>query len=337
MGGEQHQRLEAQAAQKVAEAEQQRADAQARNASESQEQSRRLLYAADMNLAQQSLKLNNLGRARRLLDRHRPEFGVPASAGPGPDSSPSSTNRLKAELQTDMRGWEWRYLWQLTRSSALDTLTNRPTQGSSVSFSPDGTRLAVGWQDGRVELWDVPGRRRVRALTDRAQSQRGRVDFSPVRNLLAATSGPKMVTLYDLDSGGESILWRVPDPGAWNVRNLAFSQDGSKLVIYAGIPYQDVGSTPVLGDAVWVVNVASSQVESHHPTVYSGTVLHGGARLSPDNRRLCLARSDNLNNRYSIQCLDLTTGQELWQTEPQRDNGLTALAISPDGRVLGDG
>jgi hypothetical protein len=27
------------------------------------------LYASDMNLAQQALKLNNLGRARRLLDR----------------------------------------------------------------------------------------------------------------------------------------------------------------------------------------------------------------------------------------------------------------------------
>jgi len=100
--GEQQQRLEAQSAQKVSETEQQRADAQARKASESQQQSRRLLYASDMNLAQQSLKLNNLGRARRLLDRHRPQPG-----------------------EEDLRGWEWRYLWQLTRSSALVTLTNR--------------------------------------------------------------------------------------------------------------------------------------------------------------------------------------------------------------------
>jgi non-specific serine/threonine protein kinase len=64
-----------------------RADAQARKASESQEHSRRLLYAADMNLAQQSLKLHNLGRARRLLDRHVPRPG-----------------------EEDLRGWEWRYL-----------------------------------------------------------------------------------------------------------------------------------------------------------------------------------------------------------------------------------
>ena len=221
-----------------------RADAQARKASESQQQSRRLLYASDMNLAQQSLKLNNLGKARRLLDRHRPQPG-----------------------EEDLRGWEWRYLWQLTRSSALVTLTNRPTRGFSVSFSPDGTRLAVGWFDGRVDLWDVPGRRLVRALTDREYPHQGRVAFSPVRNLLAATSEPKVVTLYDLDSGRESILWRAPDQGAWDVRDLAFSQDGSRVVIYAG-------STRELGDAVWVVNVSSSQIESRHPTVYSETGHH---------------------------------------------------------------
>ncbi|HYV30147.1 MAG TPA: hypothetical protein VEO53_03395 [Candidatus Binatia bacterium] len=304
---EQQQRVKAQSAQKVAETERERANEQARKAFESQQQSRRLLYDSDMNLAQQALKLNNLGKARRLLDRHRPQPG-----------------------EEDLRGWEWRYLWQLTRSSALVTLTNRPTRGFAVSFSPDGTRLAVGWFDGRVDLWDVPGRRLVRALTDREYPHRGRVAFSPVRNLLAATAESKVVALHDLDSGRESILWRAPDQGAWYVRDLAFSQDGSRMVIYAG-------STPELGDEVWVVNVSSSKIENRHSTVYSESEHHGAAQLSPDNRRLYLARSEALNNRYSIQCIDLSTGQELWQTERERDYGLTTLAISPDGRVLASG
>ena len=305
--GEQQQRLEAQSAQKVAETERQRADAQARKASESQQQARRLLYAADMNLAQQALKLNNLGKARRLLERHRPQSG-----------------------EEDLRGWEWRYLWQLTRSSALVTLTNRPTRGFSVSFSPDGTRLAVGWYDGRVDLWDVPGRRLVRALTDREYVHQGHVAFSPVRNLLAATSEPKVITLYDLDSGRESVLWRAPDQHEWRVRELAFSQEGSRVVIYAG-------STREIGDQVWVVKVSSAKVESRQPTVYSEDEYLGAAGLSPDNQRLYLGRSDVLKKRYSIQCIDPATGQELWQTEPQRDRGVSALDISPDGRVLASG
>ncbi|MSU34784.1 MAG: hypothetical protein EXS36_06665 [Pedosphaera sp.] len=279
-----------------------RADAQARKAAENEQNSRRLLYASDMNLAQQSLKLNNLGKARRLLDRHRPEPG-----------------------QEDLRGWEWRYLWQLTRSSALGTLTNRPTtRGWSVSFSPDGTRLAAGWLDGRVDLRDVPGRRLVRALTDREQHHQGHVAFSPVRNLLAATSEPKVVTLYNLDSGQESIFWRASDRGDWRVRNLSFSQDGSKLVIYAR------SGSDELGDEVSVVNVSSSKIESRHKIV-SGYSLHGflgAAQLSPDNRRLYMTR------QYSIQCLDLATGQKLWETEPEQAFGMTSLALSPDGRVL---
>jgi WD40 repeat protein/tRNA A-37 threonylcarbamoyl transferase component Bud32 len=269
---------------------------------------RRLLYASDMNLAQQSLKLNNLGRARRLLERHRPQPG-----------------------EEDLRGWEWRYLWQLTRSSALVTLTNRPTtRGFSVSFSPDGTRLAVGWYDGRVDLWDVPGRRLVRALTAREYAHQGRVAFSPVSNLLAATSESKVVTLYDLDSGRESIFWQAPDGGAWNVRDLSFSPDGSRVVIYAG-------SDSELADEVWVVNVPSSQIESRHSTRRSSSLFYGAARLSPDNRRLYLARSDDSRYRHTIQCLDLTTGQELWQTKSQPDPGLTTLAVSPDGRLLASG
>ncbi len=291
---EQQQRLQAESAQRVAETQQRRAD-------ESQRESRRWLYASDMSLAQQSLRLNNLGRARRLLDRHRPQPG-----------------------EEDLRGWEWRYLWQLTRSSALVTLTNRPTTGgSAVSFSPDGSRLAVGWFDGRVDLWDVTGRRLFRALTDGELTHRGRVAFSPVRNFLAATSATNMVKLYDLDAGRESILWRAPDQGEWHVRDLTFSQDGSRVAIYAS-------ANPDLGEAVWVVNVSSAQIEGRHATDFSdspGGHL-GAAQLSPDNRRLYLAHSD------SIHCIDLTTDKELWRTEREQATGVTTLALSPDGRVL---
>jgi WD40 repeat protein len=135
--------------------------------------------------------------------------------------------------------------------------------------------------------------------------------------------------LYDLDSGRQSILWRAPDQGKWDVRDLEFSQDGSKLVIYA--------ATKDRGDAVWVVNVFSAKIESSYPTDGTPFIFFGAARLSPDNRRLYLSRTDLVNYRYGIQCLDLTTGREVWQTERVRDNGVTALAISPDGRMLASG
>src|SRR6185503_13876848 len=53
-------------------------------------------YAAEINVAFQALAENNLGRARDLLDRQRPKPG-----------------------EEDLRGFEWRYLWQLCQSDEL--------------------------------------------------------------------------------------------------------------------------------------------------------------------------------------------------------------------------
>ena len=316
------QALEARKAQESAEGERVRADAQSLRASESERQALRLQYASDINLAQQALiNSNNLARARRLLDRHRPSPG-----------------------EEDLRGWEWRYLWQLTRSQALATLTKRPAQGHSISFSPDGTRLAVGWSDGRVELWDVPGRRLERIVLDHGQLHANQVAFSPVRNLLAVNSEPHVVTLHDLDSGKASILWQNPHDASLfagerrYVRSLVFSSDGSRLLIRAASNKQDRGNNPF---EIWVVDVSSSQSKGPFP------IDGGTARLSPDNRRLFLACRDSSRSRPGlgegsshygyIQCIELSTSNELWKTEPVRDLGVNAMDISPDGQVLASG
>jgi WD40 repeat protein len=296
-----------------AENERERADAQAHKAIESQEQSRRLLYASDMNLAQQALRLNNVGKARRLLDRHRPKPG-----------------------ELDLRGWEWRYLWQLTRASALATLTNRSVRGFSVSFSADGTRLAVGWFDGHVDLWDVRARRLIQALTDQEYRYPGRVAFSHIGLRLAATSEPKTVALYDLGSGRKSVLWKAQGDGLWEVRDLSFSADDSKVIIYAGVipSGRSYATRDPARDEISIVDVASAEVEFRYPALTAVDNHFGAAQLSPDNRKLYAARSDYYDYSYSIECVDLVTRQPLWRTELQRGQGLTSLAISPDGQVL---
>jgi len=288
-------------------------------ADETAQHAKHLLYTSDVNLAQQAMKMNNLDRALRLLDRHRPPAG-----------------------EEDLRGWEWRYLWQQTRSSALIILTNRPVHAWSVSLSHDGSRLAVGWYDGRVDLWDVPGRRLIRALKEHENEPRACVAFSPIRNLLAYSSEANRVTLYDLDAGRESVFWEAHDQLQWRFLDMAFSQDGSKLVIYS-MRY-DQNTTPNgtrlngnrLDDAVLVVNVTSGQVENSHATSHT-TTGYTAARLSPDNRYLYLARAEGVRHQHTIICVDLASNKALWQTEPHPDYGLTALAASPDGRVLASG
>ena len=98
-------KTESVAAQKNAERAQAN-EARMRERAEQQElEARQRAYASDMNVAKQALDENNLGRAQELLDRQRPRPG-----------------------QKDLRGWEWRYLWQQCRSDALFTLCRQSSE-----------------------------------------------------------------------------------------------------------------------------------------------------------------------------------------------------------------
>ena len=111
-----------------AEKEIQRIEADEARASESeirlksQEQeriARRMSYASDMNLAQRVLEQNNVGRAKTLLERHRPSAG-----------------------EIDLRGWEWNYLWSLTQSDAIETVWSQSEPITSLNVSHDARWMA---------------------------------------------------------------------------------------------------------------------------------------------------------------------------------------------------
>ena len=69
-----------------------------------------------------------------------------------------ATSVLAAErldnVPPDQRGWEWHYLKRLTRGG-LFTLYGHTGAVTSVSFSPDGTRIVTGSDDGTAKVWDA--------------------------------------------------------------------------------------------------------------------------------------------------------------------------------------
>ena len=83
------------------------------------DETRRRAYAAEISAAFQALDENNLDRAIDLLDRQRPKPG-----------------------EEDLRGFEWRHLWQLCQSDVKVTLPDADAQ--HPVFSPDGRWLAYG-------------------------------------------------------------------------------------------------------------------------------------------------------------------------------------------------
>jgi WD40 repeat protein/serine/threonine protein kinase len=159
-----------------------------------------LAYASDMSLAQQALAMNDLGRAKRLLEDHRPAPG-------------------------EVPGWEWRYLWQECRSDAIGELCRYPNAAYSVAYSPNGKMLAVaGSNQPFVEIWDVPSRRRIASVP--LQSNEGQfVVFSPRGDLLATHAG-NQIRLWRTDTW--ECVHQLPAGGRY-VLALKFSPDGRRL------------------------------------------------------------------------------------------------------------
>jgi hypothetical protein len=127
---------------------------------------RRKTYASDMNRVQRGLELNNLGGALKLVDRYRP------------------TNRS----ETDLRGWEWRYLWNQCRSDAQSVFCESASFVTALSVSHDGAWVAVGMRDAGVSLRDRATGQEITNLV--AGGHMIRAAFSPREPLLAYTTGP---------------------------------------------------------------------------------------------------------------------------------------------------
>ena len=214
---------------------------------------RRGAYASDMNLAQQALAVNSIGRARTLLNRHRPQPG-----------------------QKDLRRWEWRYLWQQCQN---DNVFEMPQQSSAViaaDLSPDGKLLATADVKGTLKLWDFTRHAEIQTLNLQGET-RSAVTFSPTGKLLAMSTtrdeATHFVTLVNVETG-QTI---IDLPHTHSVQSIAFTPDEKRLIAWES----------QLNVLVWDLETKQPVFRFPVPSSYWG--LHVGVvAVSPDGRLLAI-------------------------------------------------
>jgi WD40 repeat protein len=324
------------------EAERRRDEVQALNAKlrATQTQLRGTLYAAHMNLAKHVVDLGGVERAQQLLEQHRPKAG-----------------------ESDLRNFEWHYLYQLCHVSELLTLNNGNGSGRGLAFSPDGKRLASATGDNTVKVWDARTGQELLALGKHTGPITS-VAFSPDGQRLASASpdglfGPGTVKIWNAQTGQE-LLTLKGHTGTVNC--VAFSPDARRLASggsSVGPPAKGAKGV-VRGEVkVWDAQTGKELLcyKEHTGWVYGVAFSPNGKRLASastgktvvwdleNDKELLTVKGDARSVAFGPDGNRLAINGKVWDALYGKElltlQGLTSqvnsVAFSPDGKRLAGG
>ena len=113
----------------------------------------------------------------------------------------------------------------------------------SVRWSPDGTMLAAGYDEGAIRLWDVAAESLVATLEEH-DDEVGTLDFLHTGKVLISGSDDETVRLWDVASGSHIATIEVVRPDvSGSVRAVRFSPDGSLFATADGFDNVTLWST----------------------------------------------------------------------------------------------
>ncbi len=96
---------------------------------------------------------------------------------------------------------------------------------AGISASPDGRNAAVILEDGMVQIYSLPGGRRVKLIKTGMPASTGegfRLAFSPLKSLFAVATSYEPVRIFNYRSGKMIGELKTPDMGTWITKKSRF-------------------------------------------------------------------------------------------------------------------
>ncbi|SPO03471.1 uncharacterized protein DNG_06154 [Cephalotrichum gorgonifer] len=207
-------------------------------------------------------------------------------------------------------------IWNLEREEdeCIHTLKSEDTV-NSISFSPDGLRLASGANNDTIDIWDTVSGDQLERMRANGFNVRS-VTFSPTGTYLASASHQHRVHFWY--TANKNAAFTNPPRVLKSVVELAVAPD--RQTVATGHPDGKV--------MLW--NINSKDLLPTETGLGHGKYVHCLA-FSPDGTSLASGSSD-----YTVRVCDVATGEEREVLEEHED-WIRSVAWSPDGAYLASG